>query len=134
MSAPKVYVHAATSLQLSGWRYFFAFLKASRRAENRLKRTPGHVKYGLRANPFRLVFRTYSIYENYEDLQNFLYSPEHSEAMAMMSTWSGPESRTTNWTSPSREIDWAEANRKLAQTPSYAERQRRGRAGVQIGV
>ena len=132
MPESKLYVHAATSLQLSKWRYLFAFLRTSGKVQSRLRATPGHVKHALRANLFRLTFSTYSIYESYEDLQDLLYSPEHAAAMAKMGEWSGPESRTTNWTSPSRDIDWGEAKRRLAETPAYQERQKRAKQGVQI--
>ena len=132
MSEPKTYVHAATSLQLASWRYLFAFFRLSGKVQKRLRDTPGYATHGVRADFFRLTFRTYSIYESREALQDLIYSPEHAEAMAKMGEWSGPESRTTNWTSESREIDWADGLRRLAETPAYAERQARGRAGVQI--
>ena len=130
MAQDTLYVHVATSLQLSKWRYLFAFLRVSGKVQARLRATPGYVKHALRANLFRLTFSTYSIYETYEDLQDFVYSPEHAAAMAKMGEWSGPESRTTNWTSPSRDIDWGEARRRLAATPTYQEKQKRPKQGA----
>jgi quinol monooxygenase YgiN len=132
MPDAKTYIHAATSLQLRSWRFLFGFLRLSNQVQGRLRETPGYVKYALRASLFRLTFRTYSIYESHEALQELIYSPEHAAAMAKMGEWSGPESRTTHWTSASAEIDWADAQRRLAETPTFLERQARGRAGVQI--
>lgn len=134
MPETKAYIHAATSLQLKSWRYLFAFLRASGKVRKRLSETPGSVQYKLRANFFRKTFRTYSIYESYEALQDVIYSPEHAEAMQKMNEWSGPESRNAHWTSPSREIDWEEGLRRLAEAPSHAEKQARARSGVQIAV
>lgn len=129
-----VYIHAATALQLKSWRYLFAFLRLSSKVQKRLRETPGYVRYGVRADLFRATFRTYSIYESSEALQDLIYSPEHAEAMRMMGEWSGPESRTTNWKSASTQIDWKEGLRRLAEAPSYAAKQAKGRAGVQIAT
>ncbi|MEZ5361119.1 MAG: hypothetical protein R2748_01965 [Bryobacterales bacterium] len=71
-----------------------------------------------------MTFRTYTVYENYEALEMFLYSPG-LEAMRKMGDWSGPESRSLQWISESREIDWADAERRLAETPTYFEKQAR---------
>ena len=134
MSGAKKYVHAATSLQLASWRHFLGFLRASRKVQFRLRHISGVVKFKLRAKLLRRTFETYSIYEDQESLQDLVYSAEHVEAMKKMAEWSGPESRTTNWTSVSSEIDWEEARSRLAEAPSYRERQARAKAGVQIKI
>ncbi|MCB1019788.1 MAG: DUF3291 domain-containing protein [Acidobacteria bacterium] len=122
------FYHAATSLQIGKWRHLIPFLRLSNKVQNRLKQTPGYVDHSLRANFWTLTFRTYTVYEDYEALESFLYSPEHSEAMRKMGGWSGPESRSLQWISESREIDWDDAERRLAETPTYFEKQARARA------
>lgn len=124
----KTYVHAATALQLKSWRYLFAFLRLSGKIQKRLQDTPGYVRHSLRTNLFRVTFRTYSVYESHEAVQDLVYSPEHVEAMRKMGEWSGPESRTTNWTRASPEIDWKDGLRRLAETPPYTQRQAGARA------
>lgn len=128
MPEPKTYVHAATALQLKSWRYLFAFLRLSGKIQQRLQETPGYVRHGTRADFFRATFRTYSVYESHEAMQDLVYSPEHAEALRKMGEWSGPESRTTNWTSASPEIDWEDGLRRLAETPPYMQRQASARA------
>jgi antibiotic biosynthesis monooxygenase (ABM) superfamily enzyme len=121
MSDSRSYVHAATSIQLSSWRHLFVFLRMSERVQKRLRQSPGYVKYGLRAKPFSATFQTYSIYEDYESLQDFVHSPEHAEAMKKMGEWATPASRTTSWTSPTAEIDWSDARRRLKAAPGYGQ-------------
>ncbi len=134
MPETKTYIHAATALHLRSWRYLFAFLRLSGKVQKRLEQTPGYVKHSLRPNLFTRTFRTYSVYENPEALQDLVYSPEHAAAMAKMGEWSGPQSRTTNWTAESSAIDWKDGLRRLAEAPTYAEKQERARAGVQISL
>jgi len=121
MPETKTYIHAATALQLKSWRYLFPFLRLSGKVQRRLRQTPDHVTHGLRTDVLRATFRTYSVYESYEALQDLIYSPEHAEAIGKMAEWSGPESRTTHWTSPSREIDWKEGLRRLEQAQPYMQ-------------
>lgn len=122
MPNEKKYFHAATSFQLAKWRHILAFVRMSNKVQSALKRTPGVVTYSLRANPFRVTFLTYTIFESYEALQDLVHSPQHAEAMAKADEWTGPESRTTSWTSESREVDWKDARRRLASAKPYLQK------------
>ncbi len=109
------YVHGATSLQLKSVRYLIAFLRQTRAIERAMKGMPGLVGYGLRAKFLQLQFDTRSVWEDREALERFLSLPEHEEAVRRFAVWSGEGSKTVHWIGPTAELDWDEAERRLAE-------------------
>ena len=114
----KEYVHGATSLQLKSVRYLIAFLRQNRAIERAMKGMPGLVGYELRAKFLKLRFDTRSVWNNREALGRFLSLPEHEEAVRLFGVWSGEGSKTVQWIGPTAELDWDEAERRLAEVPA----------------
>ncbi len=131
MSQPTRYFHAATSFELASWRYLFRFLRYSDNVQKAMRRTPGFLKSSLRPDLFRATFKTYTVFESYEALQDLVHSPEHLRAMASAADWSGPESRTASWSSESGEIDWAEGRRRLAGAVPFLQKRQAARSNAQ---
>ena len=107
----------ATYLPLAHWRHLFAFIKLSNRVAAQMKKTPGVVRFGLRANLFRKQFWTCSVWraEGAEfAVQDFVEAGVHRHAVAAFPKFSSAAEAFTRWTSDSAEIDWPEALRRLA--------------------
>ena len=111
----KEYLHGATSLQLKSIRYLIAFLRQTRAIERAMKGMPGLVGYELRAKFFKLRFDTRSVWNDRGALGRFMSLPEHEEAVRRFRVWSGEGSKTVHWTGPSADLDWDEAERRLAE-------------------
>ena len=82
-----------------------------------MKGLPGLVGYKLRTKFFQLRFDTRSVWEDRHALDCFLALPEHQEAVRRFAVWSAEGSKTVHWSAPTTDLDWEEAERRLAEAP-----------------
>lgn len=111
----------ATYLPLAKWRHLFKFIGLSNRVSAQMKKTPGVVRFGLRANLLGNEFWTCSVWraEGAEfAVQDFTEAGSHRDAVAQSPALTDGTEAFARWTSASPEIDWAEALRRLAAKPS----------------
>lgn len=120
----KQYIHVATSLPLKSALRLPAFLKATSAVNRAAKRLPGLVAHDLKGAPSKLLFETYTIWEDGDALGRFMALPEHIEAVRVFPKIAGADAKTTNWLSVLRTIDWEEHARRIAAAPRYSERDR----------
>ncbi len=83
-----------------------------------MKGLPGLVGYKLRAKFFQLRFETRSVWQDPQALGRLMALPEHQEAVRRFAEWSAEGSKTVHWSAPTTELDWEEAERRLAEAPA----------------
>jgi heme-degrading monooxygenase HmoA len=105
-----------TDLPLTRFRDTFRFVRQANRVADQMRKTPGVVRFSLRANPFRKRYLTFSIWQEpdaFIRVDDFMHSGEHKNAMAMMASLNVRGEKTIRWTSPTADLDWNEAFRRL---------------------
>ena len=101
----------ATRLRLSTWRALPAFVRHSSAAIEEMRSMPGFVGYALKTYPFRREFLTLSGWESESAMRDFVRCDAHRAAMRWQATG---DHRLTSAHLPDGRIDWAEAERALA--------------------
>lgn len=109
------YLHAATVLVLKSWWKVPAFLSLSRRVTNVMPPLEGYLGHALTAELGGLRFFTHSLWTGRAAVGRLMATPEHRDAVRRMDELSGEGSLTVVWTSASKDLDWAEAKRQLAE-------------------
>lgn len=122
MSATKQYIHVATSLPLNSIVSFPKFLRTNSAVTKAAKSLPGLIAVDLKAVPWKLLFQTYTIWEDGAALGRFMALPEHIHAVKTLPEIAAEDAKTTNWLSESRAIDWDEHARRIAKAPRYIDR------------
>jgi hypothetical protein len=113
-----VYTIVATYLPLRSFSYVIAFLRLSSKIDAQLRLSKGIVKYSLRTDIPRKLFCTLSVWMNRDDMALFSRSEPHRTAMKKFYDWGTDAAGIAEWTSPSPELDWAEAEKRL-ETPMF---------------
>lgn len=114
----------ATTLRLKHYRDIFPFIKLNYRIAERLKGTPGLIRYALAARFFTRRFRTLTVWRDRQSMVPFLASEVHTEAADRFDAWV-ELGAFTEWSSLDARPGWAEAARQLEQPPAV----RRGGEG-----
>jgi heme-degrading monooxygenase HmoA len=111
-TGPRPALLVATCLRLSDWRAFPAFVRHSSAVIEEMRGLPGFVGYALKTYPFRREFLTLSGWESESAMRDFVRCQAHRAAMR----WQGSGGhRLTSAHLPGSDIDWAAAERALAE-------------------
>ncbi len=108
----------ATFLPIRSWRSMIPFIRMTGRVQNQLKHTRGLARYGLKADPLRKHFWTFTVWKNKEFMNNFLPTQPHAEAVRRFNDWAGEGAAFVEWNSNNGSIDWETAMQKL-QNPTF---------------
>ena len=112
------FISIATFLPVRTWGYVIPFLVMSFRVERQAKKTPGLVKYGLKADFPRRRFWTLTVWSNRESIRAFVASKPHKTAVERFSRWAGEGSAFAEWNSNEDSVNWPEAMERL-KTPTF---------------
>ncbi len=107
------YVIGATLLPVRRWWQVIPFFRMSLRVEKQLSRTPGLVRYGLKAELRRKRFWTCSVSQDQAAMAAFMRTEPHATAMQRFSDWAGRGAAFTDWGSADGSIEWAEVRKRL---------------------
>lgn len=103
-----------TYLPLRRFRDIPAFLGMSGRVERLLHRSPGLLRYGVRAALFQRRFWTYSVWTDDAAVRAFVPAEPHATAMKRLAEWGARGSGFVRWRSTDHAVTWEEVFRRLA--------------------
>lgn len=112
----------ATFLPLRRWQDIVSFLRMSSRVEKQLKETEGLVRYGLRANPLRKEFWTFSVWVDKPSVSAFVQSGAHTTAVERFPDWAGEGAAFVEWNSGDGSINWKNAAERMKNPSFYYRR------------
>jgi hypothetical protein len=112
------YVCVATYLPLKKRKYLLAFMLMALRIEGQLKRTPGLMAYGLRADLFRNRFWTLSLWADRAAMNGFVPLEPHRMAIQRFERWAGQGAAFVEWKQSGPRPGWEEALKRL-KTPTF---------------
>jgi hypothetical protein len=115
------YMFIATYLPLTHWRHLFQFFKLSSQIQQQMRKTPGVVRFSVRAKPLSKQFWTCSVWNmpGAEDrVEAFVYSGGHNAAVHAFAHWNNTGQAFVRWKSDSAEIHWPEVLKRLEQAGS----------------
>jgi hypothetical protein len=120
--AEERFIVIATFLPVRRWADVVRFLVMSFRVARQAKKTPGLVKYALKADfPLRR-FWTLTVWNNRESIRAFVTSEPHKTAVQRFSKWAGEGSAFAEWTSEDGSINWQEGFERLKAPTFYYKR------------
>ena len=109
----------ATFLPVQRWRDVLPFLRMTSRVERQLAESEGLVRYGLRADPLRKRFWTFTVWQGRDAANAFVAAEPHATAVRRFRDWAGEGAAFVEWESAEGSIDWGEALRRL-QHPTFS--------------
>jgi hypothetical protein len=110
------YLLIATYLPLTHWRHLFQFFKLSSQIQQEMRKTPGVIRFSVRAKVLRKQFWTCSVWKmpGAEDrVESFVYSGNHNGAVNAFAHWDNKGQSFVRWTSDSTEIRWPDVLKRL---------------------
>ena len=109
----------ATYLPVTHWRNLPEFLRLSAGIQEQLRKTPGVVRFSVRAKILRKQFWTCSVWNAPGaelNVADFVSAGQHARALDALPRWHNRGKKFVRWSSASAEIDWPEALKRLAET------------------
>jgi hypothetical protein len=104
-----------TLLPLKYYRTIPRFLWLTLETQRQLHKSKGLIGYSLHAEPFQRQFWTLSVWEDYEDLMQFVHQFPHSKIMQSLAPRMG-KTQFVHWKVKARDIPpgWDEAKTRMS--------------------